>query len=123
MANTVTVSIYYRIFVSGAAKFDNINLSLLRSKKVIVVLSENYKQDPTKAENSMELDRANMMLHERDIEDIIVVQLGDVPAGKVPGELYMQMKKERFLQWEDTPEAIEHFKETLIDRLQAEPQD
>ena len=96
---------------------------LLRSKKVIVVLSENYKQDPTKAENSMELDRANMMLHERDIEDIIVVQLGDVPADKVPGELYMQMKKERFLQWEDTPEAIEHFKEALTDRLQAEPQD
>ena len=71
----------------------------------------------------MELDRANMMLHERDLEDIIVVQIGPVTADKVPEELYTQMKKERFLQWEDNLEAIEHFKEALIDRLQAEPQE
>ena len=75
------------------------------------------------AENSMELDRANMMLHERDIEDIIVVQIGPVTADKVPEELYTQMKRDRFLQWEDNPEAIEHFKEALIDRLQADPQE
>ena len=109
--------------VSGAPKFDNINSFLEKSKKVIIILSEHYMQAPTMAENSMELDRANIMLHERDIEDIIVIQLGDVAADNVPAELYTQMKKERFLQWEDDLEAIEHFKENLVDRLQAELQD
>lgn len=117
--------LYYedRDAVPGAPKFDNINSFLEKSKKVIIILSEHYMQAPTMAENSMELGRANIMLHERDIEDIIVIQLGDVAADNVPAELYTQMKKERFLQWEDDLEAIEHFKENLVDRLQAELQD
>ena len=84
-----------------------------RSKKVIVILSRNYFNGM----NEFEFDQAMFLLIEKEIEDIIVVKLGDVSAKKVPKCLYRQMRTGMFLEWEDNEHSRETFKEKLIDRL------
>ena len=88
-----------------------------RSRKVIVILSRSYFNSL----NEFELDQATFLLMEREIEDIIVVKLGDVPTKWVPKHLHRQMRTGMFLEWEDDENAREIFKGKLIDRLHRNP--
>ena len=92
----------------------NIFEHMSRSRKVIVVLTQHYLNDGM---NIFELDQATTLFHDQELEDIIVIKLGDVPARKVPVHLYTQMRTGRFLEWENDPNSITSFKETLKDRL------
>ena len=69
----------------------------------------------------MELYIATDLLHEREIEDIIVIKVGDVPQRKVPKQLYPQMRNGKFIEWEEDPNAKEVFRGKLIDRLHWKP--
>ena len=92
----------------------NIVENMTRSRKVIVVLSMTYLNGM----NEFELDTATTLLHDHDIEDIIVIKLGDVPAKRVPNHLYRQMRYGMFIEWEDTVDAKETFLVKLRERLQ-----
>ena len=67
--------------------------------------------------NEFELDQATTLYHDHELEDIIVIKVGDVPARRVPVHLYSQMRNGTFLEWEDDENAIETFKRKLKDRL------
>ena len=84
-----------------------------RSKKVIVVLTPLYINGMTE----FELDQAITRYHDHDLEDIIVIKVGDVPARRVPVHLYSQMRNGTYLEWENDENAIETFKSKLRDRL------
>ena len=71
--------------------------------------------------NEFELDQATIRLQDHEIEDIIVVKLGDVPTKRVPKHLYRQMRTGMFIEWEDNENAKEAFKGKLIDRLHRKP--
>ena len=81
---------------------------------MIVVLSVNYFNGM----NEFELDQAITLLHDHEIEDIIVIKRGDIPARKVPKHLYRQMRTGMFIEWEDDKNAKETFRGKLIERLQ-----
>ena len=84
---------------------------------MIIVLSQNYVNDGM---NIFELDQATILLYQdQELEDIIVLKVGDVPAGKVPEHLYTQMRTDRFIEWEEGQNTSERFKEKLRDRLQS----
>ena len=67
--------------------------------------------------NEFELDQATTLYHDHELEDILVIKVGDIPARRVPVHLYSQMRKGTFLEWEDDENAIETFKRKLKDRL------
>ena len=92
----------------------NIVEHMMRSRKVIVVLSMHYLNGM----NEFELDTATTLLHDHAIDDIIVIKLGDVPAKRVPNHLYRQMRNDMFIEWEDNVDAKETFLGRLIERLQ-----
>ena len=69
--------------------------------------------------NEFELDQATIKYHDDELEDIIVVKVGDVPARRIPVHLHTQMRAGRFLEWEDDVNAIEMFKGKLKDRLRS----
>ena len=70
--------------------------------------------------NEFELDQATTMYHEHDLDDIIVIKVGDVPPKRIPAHLYKQMRNDTFLEWEDDANAIRTFKEKLKERLQTQ---
>ena len=91
---------------------------MTKSRKVIIVLSQNYLNDGM---NIFELDQATTLLYQdQELEDIIVLKVGDVPAYRVPKHLYTQMRTDRFIEWEDDQNAAERFKGKLRDRLQSD---
>ena len=92
----------------------NIVENMMKSRKVIVVLSMHYLNGM----NEFELDTATTLLHDRAIDDIIVIKLGDVPAKRVPNHLYRQLRNGMFIEWEDTVDAKETFLVKLRERLQ-----
>ena len=104
--------------ILGASKVGNIVEHMVRSRKVIVVLSKHYFNGI----NEFELDMATTLLHDHDIEDIIVIKLGDLPARRIPNHLYRQMRNDMFIEWEDDTNAKETFLRKLIDRLQRRPE-
>ena len=104
-------------FFTGATQVANVVEHMDRSRKVIVILSRSYFNSL----NEFELDQATFLLMEREIEDIIVVKLGDVPTKWVPKHLHRQMRTGMFLEWEDDENAREIFKGKLIDRLHRNP--
>ena len=81
---------------------------------MIVVLTQHLFNDGM---NEFELDQATIKYHDNELEDIIVVKVGDVPARRIPVHLHTQMRTGRFLEWEDDVNAIETFKAKLKDRL------
>ena len=95
----------------------NIFEHMSRSKKVIVILTQHYLDDGM---NIFELDQATTLYHDQELDDIIVIKVGDVPARRVPAHLYTQMRTGRFLEWEHNPDAIERFKAQMQDRLRGD---
>ena len=87
---------------------------------MIVVLTQDYVSDGM---NIFELDQATTLYHDQDLDDIIVIKAGDVPARRVPAHLYTQMRTDRFIEWENDPNSIEGFKAKLKDRLRGDPVD
>ena len=106
--------------VAGASVVANVMEHMVKSRKVIVVLSVNYCSDGM---NEFELDQATALLHDQnyELEDIIVIKKGAVPARKVPKHLYRQMRTGMFIEWEDDENAKEAFRGKLIERLQKRP--
>ena len=104
--------------ILGASIVANIYEHMVKSRKVIVVLSIHYFNGM----NEFELDVATTLLHDHDIEDIIVIKLGDLPARRIPNHLYRQMRNDMFIEWEDDENAKEAFLGKLIDRLQRRPE-
>ena len=84
---------------------------------MIVVLTQDYVSDGM---NIFELDQATTLYHDQDLDDIIVIKAGDVPARRVPAHLYTQMRTDRFIEWENDPNSIEGFKAKLKDRLRGD---
>ena len=108
-------SIYCKDYsISGASYVANIVENLAKSRSFIVVLSKHYFNGM----NEFELDQATSLLHAHELADIIVIKLGEVPARNIPPHLYTQMRKGRFIEWEDDEHAIQTFKRKLIERLQ-----
>ena len=103
--------------VTGTRRVGNMFEHMTKSRKVIIVLSQNYVNDGM---NIFELDQATTLLYQdQELEDIIVLKVGDVPTGRVPEHLYTQMRRDRFIEWEEGQNASERFKEKLRDRLQS----
>ena len=84
---------------------------------MIVVLTQHYINDGM---NIFELDQATTLYHDQDLDDIIVIKVGDVPARTVPAHLYTQMRTGRFIEWENNLNSIAGFKAKLKDRLSGE---
>ena len=84
---------------------------------MIVVLTQHYLNDGM---NIFELDQATTLYHDQELDDIIVIKVGDVPARRVPAHLYTQMRTGRFLEWDNDNNAIETFKDKLKDRLRGD---
>ena len=84
---------------------------------MIAVLTRHYYNGM----NEFELDQATALLHEHELDDIIVIKVGDVPVRSVPPHLYAQMRNGSFIEWEDDENAINTFKEKLKDRLRNTP--
>ena len=81
---------------------------------MIVVLTQHYLNDGM---NLFELDQATTLYHDQELDDIIVIKVGDVQARRVPAHLYTQMRTGIFLEWEHEPNAIERVKSQVQDRL------
>ena len=82
---------------------------------MIVVLTQHYYNGM----NEFELDQATALLHEHELDDIIVIKLGDVPPRRIPPHLYAKMRDGSFIEWEDNENAIITFREKLKDRLRS----
>ena len=93
----------------------NIFEHMRQSRKVIVVLTRHYFTGMTE----FELDQATALVHEHELEDIIVIKVGRVPAKRVPPHLYAKMSDGSFIEWEDNENAIITFKEQLKDKLRS----
>ena len=91
---------------------------MTRSRKVLVVLTQHYYNGM----NEFELDQATALLHEHELDDIVVIKVGDVPARRVPPHLYAQMKCGSFIEWENDENAINSFRRKLKDRLRSIPE-
>ena len=98
----------------GVSTIVNIFEHMSKSRKIIIVLTQHYLNDGM---NGFELDQATTLYHEHELEDIIVIKIGDVPAKRVPVHIYTQMRKGTYLEWENNETAIQTFKEMLKDRL------
>ena len=90
---------------------------MVTSRMVIIVLTQHFLNDGM---NKFELDQATIRYHDQELDDIIVIKVGNVPARSVPAELYTQMRTGLFLEWEIDPNSIEGFKAKLKDRLNGE---
>ena len=84
---------------------------------MIVVLTPDYVRD---GRNLFELDQAATRFFDQDLEDIIVIKVGAVSPRTVPVQLYTQMRRGQFLEWEGDVHAVQRFKECLKDRLRGE---
>lgn len=101
----------------GFSVIANIFEHMSGSRKVIVVLSQDYIDDGM---NIFKLDLATTLYHNQEIDDIIVIKVGNVPARRIPAHLYTQMRSGRFIEWENDPNSIERFKAKLKDRLRGD---
>ena len=106
-------NVYIIFSVSGVSSVANIFEHMSRSRKVIVVLTRHFWNGM----NEFELDQATTMYHEHDLDDIIVIKVGDVPPRRIPPHVYTQMRNDTFLEWEDDANALRTFKEKPIERL------
>ena len=103
--------------VLGTRAIGNIFEHMSRSRKVIVVLTPDYVRD---GRNLFELDQASTRFFDQDLEDIIVIKVGAVSPRSVPAQLYTQMRRGQFLEWEGDVHAVQRFKECLKDKLRGE---
>ncbi|XP_060077983.1 insulin-like growth factor-binding protein complex acid labile subunit [Ylistrum balloti] len=87
----------------GKSNIANIVDSMESSRKVIVILSNNYISDPR---YEFELDFTIMLKAKGIIEDFIVVASQYLRAKSVPKALHPMMASERYLQWDDRDEAV-----------------
>ncbi|KAK3086728.1 hypothetical protein FSP39_022554 [Pinctada imbricata] len=99
----------------GIAIVDNIEKHMRLSRKVIVVLTNDYISKDR--HSTFELQLALEMLKDREIEDIIVVMVGRVAVRRIPKYLKFMIEKRKFLEWEDDENSIRTFKERLQDML------
>ena len=84
---------------------------------MIVVLTENYIKAGI---NKFELDQAMTLYNDQNIDDVIVIKVGNVAAEDVPVHLYTQMRTGKFIEWEPDRNAIDTFKGCLQERLRGE---
>ena len=101
------------VFSSGASNVANIFEHMSRSRTVLVVLTRHYYNGM----NEFELDQATAMLHEHKLSDIIVIEVGNVPTGRVPPHLYAKMRSGAFIEWGEEEDAVTVFREKLKDSL------
>jgi hypothetical protein len=87
---------------------------MIVSRKVIVVLSRNYLQSPM---HLFELDLATAQMYGHKLEEIIVVHIEEGLPDKIPKQISHTMKRNQIVEWSDTPDAKEHFKHKINDKL------
>ena len=98
---------------SGASIVANIFEHMSRSRTVLIVLTRHYYNGM----NEFELDQATAMLYGHELDDIIVIKVGDVPARRVPPHLFAKMRSGSFIEWDENEDAINIFRGKLKDRL------
>nr|UTM63721.1 Toll-like receptor [Ruditapes philippinarum] len=98
----------------GRSVAGNIFENMIVSRKVIVVLSRNYLQSPM---HLFELDLATEQMYGHKLEEIIVVHIEEGLPDKIPKRISHTMKRNQIVEWSDTPDAKEHFKHTINDKL------
>ena len=95
----------------------NICDHMMNSRKVIVILSQNYLKD---SYHLFELDEAIHAMYDRDIEEIIVVYIDEgLPRRKIPRELADTMRRHEMIEWADEENAKQLCKQQIIARLDA----
>ncbi|XP_022342396.2 uncharacterized protein LOC111136087 [Crassostrea virginica] len=98
----------------GSSVMSNITDNMEKSKKVIIVLTEEYLSSD---QYKFEIELAVKLKTESIIDDIIVVNVSGVPFDKIPKCLHRRVSKNDFLEWEEEENAMQVFKQRLIDQL------
>ena len=84
------------------------------SRVVLIVLTKEYT---SKERYTFEIICAIDLLDRGDISDIIIVNVDGLTPGHVPRLLRRKMEKNDFIEWENSEEAKQTFKEELVDAL------
>nr|XP_011414273.2 leucine-rich repeat-containing protein 15-like [Crassostrea gigas]XP_011414275.2 leucine-rich repeat-containing protein 15-like [Crassostrea gigas] len=103
--------------IPGKRDFYNILVNIKISKKVIIVLTEEYISSDL---HQFEIDLAVSLKYKGEIADIIVINVGGVPYKRIPSSLEPKISKDEFLLWENKESAIKVFKERLQNELRRE---
>nr|XP_022335983.1 toll-like receptor 2 type-2 [Crassostrea virginica] len=100
--------------VPGSSVMSNITDNMEESKKVIIVLTKKYLSSDL---YKFEIELAVKLKTDGTIDDIIVVNVSGVPDSKIPKCLHRKVAKNDFLEWEEDENAMQVFKQRLIDQL------
>jgi Leucine-rich repeat (LRR) protein len=84
------------------------------SRVVLIVLTKEYT---SKERYTFEIICAIDLLDRGDISDIIIVNVDGLTPRHVPRLLRRKMEKNDFIEWENSEEAKQTFKEELVDAL------
>jgi hypothetical protein len=96
--------------VPGSSVISSISDNMEKSKKVIIVLTKKYLSH---AQHQFEIDLAVKLKVEGTINDIIVINVENVPFKRIPKSLQVKVSRNEFLMWEDEENARNVFKERL----------
>ncbi|XP_033755716.1 uncharacterized protein LOC117338471 [Pecten maximus] len=99
----------------GKSYIANVVDNMEASRKVIIILSNNYVSDPR---YECELDYVVMLKAKGVIEDYIVVASEYLKVKRVPKILHPMMRSERYLQWDDGDDAVQTIKGKVKDFLE-----
>lgn len=95
--------------IPGSVIVDNYSRYMDQSSRILLVISDSYNQDGWRL---CEFEHILYATIEQQ-KDVIVVLLGDVTAGRMTCDMRRMVTRGTFLQWGDTPEARQTFKNGL----------
>ena len=64
-----------------------------------------------------EFDLAIKQMYEHSLEEIIVVYIEEGMPTMIPKGIAHTMRRSQIVEWSDTPDAKEHFKNVINDKL------
>lgn len=99
----------------GNSEVGNIFEHMQLSRKVLIILSRHYLDNPM---NLFEWDTAVRQMYSRHIEEIIIIDIdSELPRKKIPKHMRATLMRHEAITWTEDDAAQQLFKQQLKDRL------